>query len=371
MKAIVVRAPGGLDQLEVRHLADPGQPGPGQIRVAVHATSLNFHDLLVANGAIPTDDGRILMSDAAGIVEAVGAGVTNLKPGDRVVVYLPVIIETVVIALACARIGAVHSLVFGGFSADAVRFRLADTGAKLLVTSDGQNRRGRQVEVKSAADIAAADLPHLDHVLVVRRTGHDVPWTEGRDVWWHNVVDTQPETHEPQAFDAEHPLFIIYTSGTTGTPKGVAVTHRNAAALVDAEARMFLRDDPIGPGEVLFSENFYQACRRCLNDGGILVTQNGTPFMQLAEVQTTAGRMDGLFADWHFYMAAVPTYIGGSMTFAWGSTDAEYRKLALEVLRQRFAGSGIVTRYYNPEIHQGAFALPQYVLQAVNKPSND
>ncbi|MBS7661117.1 polyamine aminopropyltransferase [Pseudomonas lalucatii] len=129
--------------------------------------------------------------------------------------------------------------------------------------------------------------------------------------------------------------------------------------------------DPIGPGEVLFSENFYQACRRCLNDGGILVTQNGTPFMQLAEVQTTAGRMRGLFADWHFYMAAVPTYIGGSMTFAWGSTDAAYRKLSLEVLRQRFAGSGIVTRYYNPEIHLGAFALPQYVLHAINKPSND
>lgn len=129
--------------------------------------------------------------------------------------------------------------------------------------------------------------------------------------------------------------------------------------------------DPIGPGEVLFSENFYQACRRCLNDGGILVTQNGTPFMQLGEVQNTASRMDGLFADWHFYMAAVPTYIGGSMTFAWGATDAEYRKLPLETLRQRFAGSSIVTRYYNPEIHQGAFALPQYVLQAVNKPSND
>ena len=85
MKAIVVRAPGGLEQLEVRHLADPGQPGPGQIRVAVHATSLNFHDLLVANGAIPTEDGRILMSDAAGIVEAVGAGVTEFKPGDHVV----------------------------------------------------------------------------------------------------------------------------------------------------------------------------------------------------------------------------------------------------------------------------------------------
>ncbi len=129
--------------------------------------------------------------------------------------------------------------------------------------------------------------------------------------------------------------------------------------------------DPIGPGEVLFSENFYQACHRCLNDGGVLVTQNGTPFMQLNEVKTTAGRMNSLFADWHFYQAAVPTYIGGAMTFAWGATNKSYRKLPLETLRQRFAGSGIVTRYYNPEIHIGAFALPQYVLQAINKPSND
>ncbi len=128
--------------------------------------------------------------------------------------------------------------------------------------------------------------------------------------------------------------------------------------------------DPIGPGEVLFSENFYQACHRCLNEGGILVTQNGTPFMQLSEVQTTAGRMNGLFADWHFYQAAVPTYIGGAMTFAWGSTDSEHRKIPLDTLRQRFAGSGIVTRYYNPEVHIGAFALPQYVLQAISKPSN-
>ena len=129
--------------------------------------------------------------------------------------------------------------------------------------------------------------------------------------------------------------------------------------------------DPIGPGEVLFSENFYQACHRCLNEGGILVTQNGTPFMQIEEVKTTAGRLRSLFPDWHFYQAAVPTYIGGSMTFAWGATNTAYRKLSRETLRQRFAGSGIVTRYYNPEIHLGAFALPQYVLQAVNKPSND
>lgn len=129
--------------------------------------------------------------------------------------------------------------------------------------------------------------------------------------------------------------------------------------------------DPIGPGEVLFSENFYQACHRCLNEGGVLVTQNGTPFMQLDTVRNTAGRMNGLFADWHFYQAAVPTYIGGSMTFAWGSTNPALRKVDAARLAQRFAASGIQTRYYNPAIHQGAFALPQYVLQAIGKPAND
>ncbi|GGM02443.1 polyamine aminopropyltransferase [Pseudomonas asuensis] len=128
--------------------------------------------------------------------------------------------------------------------------------------------------------------------------------------------------------------------------------------------------DPIGPGEVLFSENFYQACHRCLNEGGILVTQNGTPFMQLDEVKTTASRVNGLFADWHFYQAAVPTYIGGSMTFAWGSRDAKKRFVPVETLRERFATSGIVTRYYNADIHVGAFALPQYVLSAIGKTSN-
>ncbi len=129
--------------------------------------------------------------------------------------------------------------------------------------------------------------------------------------------------------------------------------------------------DPVGPGAALFSQEFYQACRRCLNDGGILVAQNGTPFLQLNEVQATAKRMNGLFPDWHFYQAAVPTYIGGAMAFAWGACDSESRKLSLETLCQRFAGSGIVTRYYNPHVHLAAFALPQYVLQAIGKPSND
>ncbi len=159
------------------------------------------------------------VSRAAHALTALGIG-----PGDRVVVYLPVLAETVIVTLAIARIGAVHSLVFGGFSAEAVRFRVQDTGAKLLVTSDGQHRRGQAVEVKSAADEAVAGLDHVEHVLVVRRTGQDVPWTDGRDVWWHDVVDTAPDVHEAQAFDAEHPLFIIYTSGTTGRPKGLVHT---------------------------------------------------------------------------------------------------------------------------------------------------
>lgn len=174
----------------------------------------------------PGDRETVTYADLQRRVARAAHGLTALGigAGDRVVIYLPVLVETVVITLACARIGAVHSLVFGGFSAEAVRFRLEDTGAKLLVTTDGQHRRGTQFEVKSAADVAAADLPALEHVLVVRRTGQDVPWTEGRDVWWHDVIDTQPDVHEPEAFDSEHPLFIIYTSGTTGKPKGLVHT---------------------------------------------------------------------------------------------------------------------------------------------------
>ncbi|GAA1524303.1 acetyl-CoA synthetase [Microbacterium ginsengiterrae] len=174
----------------------------------------------------PGDRTTVTYADLQRRVAQAANALTSLgiAPGDRVVVYLPVLIETIVIALACARIGAVHSLVFGGFSAEAVRFRLTDTGAKLLVTSDGQYRRGSAVEVKSAADVAAHDLPALEHVLVVRRTGQDVPWTNGRDVWWHDVVDTASPEHTAQPFAAEHPLFIIYTSGTTGKPKGLVHT---------------------------------------------------------------------------------------------------------------------------------------------------
>lgn len=158
------------------------------------------------------------VAQAAHALTALGVG-----PGDRVVIYLPVLVETVVVTLACARIGAVHSLVFGGFSAEALRFRLADTGAKLLVTTDGQYRRGVATPVKATADEAVAGLDHVERVLVIRRTGSDVTWTD-RDVWWHDAVGTAPEVHDAQPFDAEHPLFIIYTSGTTGKPKGLVHT---------------------------------------------------------------------------------------------------------------------------------------------------
>lgn len=151
----------------------------------------------------------------------------GVEKGDRVVLYLPVIPETIVATLAVARIGAIHSLVFGGFSADALAFRVRDTGAKLLITTDGQFRRGAAVAVKENADRAVVDAPAIEHVLVVRRTGDqtpDIPWTDGRDVWWHDALAAVPDTHTPEFFDAENPLFIIYTSGTTGKPKGLVHT---------------------------------------------------------------------------------------------------------------------------------------------------
>jgi spermidine synthase len=125
--------------------------------------------------------------------------------------------------------------------------------------------------------------------------------------------------------------------------------------------------DPIGPGEALFKEDFYTQCRNCLTPGGILVTQNGVAFMQLEEVKTTALRLSRVFDDWHFYVAAVPTYIGGVMTFAWATDNLSLRHVDINALKERYLASGISTRYYTPEIHLAAFALPHYVLTAIGK----
>ena len=148
----------------------------------------------------------------------------GLEAGDRVAIYMPMVPEAIFSMLACARLGLVHSVVFGGFSAEALRSRIDDASAKLVITTDGQYRRGNPVSLKAAVDEAVAKTPTITNVLVVRRTGGEVDWTDGRDLWWHDVVDGQSEDHTPEAFDSEHPLFILYTSGTTGKPKGILHT---------------------------------------------------------------------------------------------------------------------------------------------------
>ncbi|MCH9814976.1 MAG: acetate--CoA ligase, partial [Actinomycetia bacterium] len=147
----------------------------------------------------------------------------GIKAGERVAIYLPMIPEAIVAMLACARIGAPHSVVFAGFSAEALRSRIDDAEAKLVITADGQYRRGQAMPLKPAVDEAVADCPSVEHVLVVRRTGTEVAWTD-QDIWWHEAVAAATPNHEAQPFDAEHPLFILYTSGTTGTPKGILHT---------------------------------------------------------------------------------------------------------------------------------------------------
>ncbi len=169
----------------------------------------------------------------AGVLRNLG-----VEKGDRVTIYLPMIPEAAVAMLACARIGAVHSVVFGGFSADSLRERINDSGSKVVVTADGGWRRGSIVPLKSAADDALADgsCPSVKSVVVYRRTGNDISMESGRDHWWHELEEIAPRRVEAVPVDSEDPLFILYTSGSTGKPKGIL--HTSGGYLVQAHATM-------------------------------------------------------------------------------------------------------------------------------------
>ena len=171
----------------------------------------------------PGDTRTITYADLLAEVSQAAHALTEIgiTSGDRVAIYMPLIPEAVVAMLACARIGAIHSVVFGGFSADALLSRIQDADATLVITADGGFRKGAAFALKTAVDDALKGATNVAKVLVVKRTGQDIHWVEGRDIWWHELVDRQSTSHTPEYFDSENPLFILYTSGTTAKPKGI------------------------------------------------------------------------------------------------------------------------------------------------------
>ncbi len=158
---------------------------------------------------------------------------SGIKPGDRIAIYMPMIPEAVVAMLASARVGAVHTVIFGGFSPESLKDRINDCKAKLVITADGGWRRGKVVEMKANVDKAIVNTPTVQSVLVVKRCGNEINMTEGRDTWYREAWVGAPNQHSAKAFDSEHPLFILYTSGSTGKPKGVL--HTSAGYLLGAK----------------------------------------------------------------------------------------------------------------------------------------
>jgi len=181
---------------------------------------------LIWEGEPPGEVRRITYGELHADVNRFGNVLKSLGigRGDRVAIYLPMVPEVAVAMLACARIGAVHTVVFGGFSAESLQDRINDAGAKVLITADGGYRRGAIVPLKQNADDALGATPTIEHVVVLRRTGQTVSFKTGRDLWWTELMARAPQECAPEAMDAEDPLFILYTSGTTGKPKGILHT---------------------------------------------------------------------------------------------------------------------------------------------------
>ncbi|MEM7466352.1 MAG: acetate--CoA ligase [Pseudomonadota bacterium] len=191
-----------------------------------HIEARGDQDAIIWEGDDPNDDSKItyreLLAQVCQFANALRA--KGVKKGDRVSIYMPMVPGAAVAMLACARIGAVHSIVFGGFSPDALRDRILDSDCSVVITADEGVRGGRPIPLKANTDAAVASCPNVHTVFVIRRTGGDIEWHDGRDIWYHEAVEKEPATCEPEVMNAEDPLFILYTSGSTGKPKGVLHT---------------------------------------------------------------------------------------------------------------------------------------------------
>ena len=191
-----------------------------------HLATRGDQTAIIWEGDDPADAQHITYRDLHGRVCRFANGLKSLgvKRGDRVTIYMTMIPELAVAMLACSRIGAIHSIIFGGFSAESIAGRLDDCASEYMITADEGVRGGRKIPLKQIADDAIAKTPHVRKTVVVRRTGGDIPWHDERDVWYHDLVDAASDDCAPEAMDAEDPLFILYTSGSTGKPKGVMHT---------------------------------------------------------------------------------------------------------------------------------------------------